>query len=510
MKRMRSIALAALFALGPWAACPSAAAPEGQMTWAVHVSLAPSWFDPAETQGVIVPFMVLYALHDALLKPMPGQPMAPSLAESWTASRDGLVYEFALRKGVTFHNGDPVTAEDVKFSFERYRGSSAKALHERVARVEIVDATRVRFVLKAPWPDFLTFYATPATGAAWIVPKRYVERVGDDGFKRAPVGAGPYKLVSFSPGIELVLEANESYWRKVPSLKRLVFRSVPDESTRLAMLKRGEADIAYSIRGALAQELARTPGLTLKPVAGTFTEWLVFTEQWNPKSPWHDQRVRLAASLAINRKEINNAEYLGHGRLSASIIPRDFAFAWPAPAFPYDPELARRLLAEAGYPRGFDAVEVATDNTYAPVAEAVVNDLQAVGIRTRLRVMERAAYLNTDAEKGFRHLVRVGSAAAGNAATRIEAFMVTGGIRSYGGYPDIDGLYREQAREMDAKKREAILHRIQQLVHEKVMFAPIVEPAFLNGHGARVAEPGLGLIVGHLYSAPYEDLRLKK
>ncbi|HWM79995.1 MAG TPA: ABC transporter substrate-binding protein, partial [Methylomirabilota bacterium] len=314
MTRTGSIVLAALLALGPWAASSSAAAPEGQMTWAVHVSPAPSWFDPAETQGVIVPFMVLYALHDALVKPMPGKPMAPSLAESWTNSRDGLVYEFALRKGVTFHNGDPVTAEDVKFSFERYRGSSAKTLHERVARVEVVDPLHVRFVLKAPWPDFLTFYATPATGAAWIVPKRYVERVGDDGFKRAPVGAGPYKFVSFAPGIELVLDANETYWRKVPSVKRLVFRAVPDESTRLAILKRGEADIAYSIRGALAQELVRTPRLTLKPVSATFTEWVVFTEQWNPKSPWHDQRVRLAASLAINRKEINNAEYLGHGR----------------------------------------------------------------------------------------------------------------------------------------------------------------------------------------------------
>ncbi|HEY4912144.1 MAG TPA: ABC transporter substrate-binding protein, partial [Methylomirabilota bacterium] len=290
-----TIALALLLLLGPWVAVPSFAAPEGQITWAVHVSLAPTWFDPAETQGVIVPFMVLYALHDALVKPMPGQPLAPSLAESWTASRDGLAFEFTLRKGVKFHNGDPVTAEDVKFSFDRYRGSSAKPLHERVARVEIVNPGRVRFVLKEPWPDFLTFYGTPATGAAWIVPKRYVERVGDDGFKRAPVGAGPYRFVSFNPGVELVLEANESYWRKAPSVKRLVFRAVPDETTRLAMLKRGEADIAYSIRGALAQEMARTPGLSLKPVAATFTEWLTFTEQWDTKSPWHDQRVRLAA-----------------------------------------------------------------------------------------------------------------------------------------------------------------------------------------------------------------------
>src|SRR5499426_749280 len=107
---------------------PAAAAPEGQMTWAVHVSLAPTWFDPAETTGIATPFMVLYALHDGLVKPMPGNAMAPSLAESWSVSKDGVVYEFVLRKGVRFHNGDPVTAEDVKFSFERYRGAGAAAL----------------------------------------------------------------------------------------------------------------------------------------------------------------------------------------------------------------------------------------------------------------------------------------------------------------------------------------------------------------------------------------------
>ena len=102
------------------------AAPEGQMTWALHFSLAPTLFEPAETPGVVSPFMILYALHDALVKPMPGKQMAPSLAESWSVSPDGLVYEFVLRKGVRFHNGELVTAEDAKFSFERYRGISAK------------------------------------------------------------------------------------------------------------------------------------------------------------------------------------------------------------------------------------------------------------------------------------------------------------------------------------------------------------------------------------------------
>src|SRR5262245_33446602 len=123
------------------------AAPSGQLTWGIHVSMAPTWFDPAETSGLITPFMVLYALQDAMVKPMPGNPFAPSLAESWTASEDGRSYEFTLRKGPTFHNGEPVTAEDVKFSFTRYRGVSHDLLASRVASIETPDAQHALFHL---------------------------------------------------------------------------------------------------------------------------------------------------------------------------------------------------------------------------------------------------------------------------------------------------------------------------------------------------------------------------
>jgi peptide/nickel transport system substrate-binding protein len=237
-----------------------AAQSEGQLTWGVHISLAPTWFDPAETLGITTPLMVMFALHDAMVKPMPGQPLAPCLAESWTASEDALTYEFVVRAGAKFHNGDDVTAEDVKFSFERYRGTSHQALKERVASVEIPDPRRIRFRLKQPWPDFLTFYVE-ATGAGWIVPKKYVERVGEEGYKKAPVGAGPYKFVSFTPGLALTLEAFDQYWRKTPSVKRLVFKVIPDEATRLVALKRGEVDIVYLMRGELAEELGAPRGL---------------------------------------------------------------------------------------------------------------------------------------------------------------------------------------------------------------------------------------------------------
>src|SRR5205085_730413 len=132
----------------------AADAPAGTVTIGVHVTLVNRWLDPEETEALITPFMVLYALHDALVKPMPNGISTPSLAESWTVSKDGLIYEFVLRKNAKFHNGEPVTADDVKFSFDRYKGSAAKELHEKVKEVQVAAPNRARFVLKEAWPDF--------------------------------------------------------------------------------------------------------------------------------------------------------------------------------------------------------------------------------------------------------------------------------------------------------------------------------------------------------------------
>src|SRR5712691_5391545 len=487
----------------PSAGSAGAAQPEGQVTWGVHVSLAPAWFDPAETAGTVTPLMVMYALHDAMVKPMPGQPQAPSLAESWTASEDALTYEFVVRQGAKFHNGDDVTAEDVKFSFERYRGTSHHVLQDRVAAVEIPDARRVRFKLKQPWPDFLTFYVS-ATGAGWIVPKKYVERVGEEGYKKAPVGAGPYRFVSFTPGLELTLEAFDQYWRKTPSVRRLVFRVIPDDATRLIALKRGEVDIAYSFRGELAEDLHDSRGLAFKPAVIDVPVWLYFPEQWDPKSPWHDPRVRLAASLAVDHRTINQAVMMGYARITGSIIPDTFEFYWPPPAPTYDPAKAKQLLAEAGYPKGFDAGDYFCDSSFANIGEPALNNLQAVGIRAKLRPLERAAFFKGYAEKSFKNIIQASSGAFGNAATRLEAFVAKGGAYVYGSYPDIDALFQEQAAELDHKRREAVLHHIQQLVHERAIYAHLMQIAFLSGVGPRVGESGLGLIAGHPYSTPYE------
>jgi peptide/nickel transport system substrate-binding protein len=487
----------------------ASAAPEGQLTMAVHFTLAPTLFEPAETPGLVSPFMFLYALHDALVKPMPDKSMAPSLAESWSTSPDGLVYEFVLRQGVSFHNGEPITADDVKFSFERYRGISAQMLKERVAAIETPEPRRVRFRLKQPWPDFLSFYGTLATGAGWVVPRHYVEKVGEDGFKQAPIGAGPYRFVSVTPGVELVLEATESYWRKVPSVKRLVFKSMPDPVTRLAALKSGEVDLAYGLGGELGEDVQRTPGLTLRPTPFASTHWLLFADQWDARSPWHDKRVRLAAIYAVDRQAINEAQSLGFSQITGSIIPRSFDFYWQPPVHSFDPAKAKQLLAEAGYPNGFEAGDLWCDAATSSTAEAILTYLQAVGIKTKLRPLERAGFMKEYQEKKFRNLIYGLSGVFGNAATRLEVFTASSGMYAYGAYPDIDDLFREQGAELDPQKRTAILHRIQELIYDKAMYLPLMQLASLSAYGPRLAEAGLGLIADYPWVAPYEEVRLK-
>jgi peptide/nickel transport system substrate-binding protein len=488
---------------------PGGSAPAGQMTWAVHFTLAPRWLDPGESEGSITPFLTLYAVHDAMLKPMPSGPSANSLAESWTMSPTGLVYDFTLRANARFHNGERVTAEDVKFSFERYRGANAATFKERVQEVRVLDARRIQFLLKEPWPDFITFYGTTASTAGWVVPKKYVEQVGDEGFKKAPIGAGPYKVISFTPGVELQLEAFDGYWRKTPAVKKLIFRSLPDETTRAAALKRGDVDVAYFLNGPIAEEVRRTPGLRLMAVRSNTVFFLDFRGQWEAGSPWQDPRVRMAASIAIDRRAMNDAEQLGFGRLTGNVVPRTLDFALPIDADPYDPARAKRLLAEAGFPRGLDAGDFTIAPPYEGTGEAIANYLSAVGIRVKIRTMERAAFFSAWPQGKLKGLVFGGLGPAGNAATRLAILAVKGGPYTAGVLPEVQDLFERQARERDRKKREEMLHQIQRILHEKKIFAPIWENGFIRGVGPRVEESALALIPAFPYSAPYEDVRLK-
>src|SRR4051794_6143303 len=444
--------------------------PEGEMRFALYVTIAPAWLDPGETgPGNLTPFWMLYALHDALAKPMPGNQMAPSLAESWTESPDKLIYEFKLRQGVKFHNGDPFTAEDVKFSFERAKGVQLK---EKVKEVVVVDPHTVRFVLHAPWPDFMTVYGTLWSAAGWITPKQYFEKIGAEGFRKHPIGLGPYKFVSMKPGIELVMEANESYWRKMPSVKRIVFHSIPEATTRLAALKRDEVDVAYLLEGQLGESIRNDPNLKLVFSGGIATNFLDFFDMWDPKSPWHDQRVRKAASLAIDRNALSEADTLGASKPNGNVVLRSMEYALPIEPDPYDPERAKKLLAEAGYPNGFDAGDLYPIPPYFNTGEAIGNYLGAVGIRTKLRTMERAAFYSALGTKKLKGICFCSTAIYGNASTRISEIVPSSGTYAYGGGAGGDEVWEKKKRENQPPQPPGNPDPKQKKLHRRNRVAP--------------------------------------
>jgi ABC-type transport system substrate-binding protein len=268
--------------------------------------------------------------------------------------------------------------------------------------------------------------------------------------------------------------------------------------------------VAYALYGPLGEEVRRDPSLKLEPVVSPATQWVVFTaRQYDPASPWSDKRVRLAANHAINRRAINEAETLGHSVPTGNIIPRRFEGALALEPYPYDPKKARQLLSEAGYPNGVEAGDCTVDNVFAGLGEAIVNDLGTVGIRVKLRPLERAADQAAHRDRTHQGLAVQSSAAFGSAATRIGTFIASTGVQSWIKDPQIDAWYAQQAKERHRQQREVLLHKIQQKLYDEARFIPIWEHGVLHASGPRVAVSGLGLIPLMIFSGPLEDVQLK-
>jgi peptide/nickel transport system substrate-binding protein len=481
-----------------------AAPPQGVLKEAIHWGVSADFLDPAISGSHISTF-TLYLFHDALLKPMPDEIYAPCLAESWKISPDAKVYEFSLRKGVKFHNGDEMTAEDVVFSFWRYKGDQAKSIHGKTEKVEAVNPYLVRFQFKEPFPDFLDYHLPGSTTIGWVVPKKYVEKVGDAGFKRNPIGCGPYKFVEFVPGVKIVAEAFEQYWRKVPPIKRIEFHIVSETATRLAMVRRGEMDVGTLMQGVFYDDVKKDPKLRLLSPISPIKFLIYMTAQWDPKSPWSDVRVRRAASLALDRQSL--ADIHGPGSKPAGSIglegdPSMIQF----PPDPYDPEGARKLLAEAGYAKGFHGGKFYPfESGYWPMGEQIATYWKTIGIKVDTVLLDRPAWMaQRDGGKMKGGLFK-DTAYAPTIAGRLSYLF---GSTSYGNYPDIQSLWDQYQKETAPQTRKALIAKIQNLIREKVMFIPIrggVSPA---AFGPRVKGNPYKIQPLIWWTCPFEDIEI--
>ncbi len=492
-----------LFILAGRAQAAPAQKAAGTLTWAVHFASAGDVIDPSEFEGKSTAVVYQYAIHDALFRDLPGGTRTPSLATSWRVSSDGKTYEFKIRQGVKFQNGDPLTAEDVKFTFGRYKGYGAKELKGKVKQVEVVDPYTVRFILAAPWGDFMEKYTSVIlTGASWILPKNYIEKVGDAGFAKNPIGAGPYKLVNWRPGVELVAEAWEGYWRKVPNVKTLVIKEVPDAATRFAMLKTGQADFALAMAGPLRDAVLADPKLSLVGGPAPGVASLIFSEQFNPKSPWGNLKVRQAASLAIDRETLV-ATALPGAPIPGQVVPDSLLWVKRFTPDPYDVAKAKALLAEAGYRNGFDGGTLYVDQPYADAGTLVAGYWKAVGISVKVEPMARAAFYEAMHNHALRGVLWNINVSGTTASSQLQNYFSI--LDGFGKYEDVSALMNQQLNENGPKKREAILFQLQDLIHQKAMFVALFQTTMPIGVGPRVKTHFHGKSIFPQVSVPYED-----
>ncbi len=488
-------------------------APKGKFTYAFHVSITPAWMDPQENPPQVTPYNFAYTLHDALVKPMPGKDFVPSLAESYEIAPDSKSATFKLRPNIKFHDGSPVTPEDVKFTYENYRGASAGILKAKLEKIDLPDNRTVKFFFKEPFLDFLTIYGSPASGAAWIVPKAYYEKVGKDGFKTAPIGAGPYRMVKQTPGSEIEFEAFPDYWRKQPSVKTLIARVVPEPVTRLTLLQTGDIDALYSVPGELLDTIRNDSKLRLTAPMSAST-WVEMNPD-GPNSPFADIRVRQAISLAIDRKALNDAELGGMSPIEGNWIPAEWPGAIQRPVPPTDVAKAKQLLAEAGFANGFEVSMITPLPPYTSWAERIASQLRAVNIKTNVNTLERGAFYDALAPgpnrlKGF---VIQFSGAPGDAASRVRENAVCKGAFSGLCLPDVDQRMAKYDASTDPKERTQILTEVQNWMLDQTVFIPLVRNVFTVAAGPRLANPKIEDIIGsipqYIWIGPWEDLQIK-
>ncbi len=441
----------------------------------------------------------------------------PALATSWTVSPDGKQVDFELRRNVVFHNGDPFTAEDVKFTFEKilrpdnnhsYRNGFVTALE----RVDVLGPHQVRLILKNPWPAFFT---TARFGLQSIVPKNYYEKVGAKGFQEKPVGTGPFKLVEAKAGEWNRFETHDKYWGEVAPFKTLVQRLVAEPFTRYAMLERGEADIVSGLTGPLLERISTNRNIRLfsskyASTAGIYFNPGKFTEA-------ADKRVRLAVGHAINLQQITARILNGTCEPASTILtPATFGYEPKYKVIPYDPAKARELLKEAGVPPGREVDFVLSTESLAPVPnapqvlEAVAGDLEAVGLKIKRLPHDTQAWFGMMRGGKQPGIYWGGASMSDDAGELLGGWYVSNSVWTAGQIkvPDYDRIYKEQLQTASSEEREKLLAQFAALEDENKMALPFIwcDASFAASARIETWKPA----VGSPYHLNFNTIKLTK
>ena len=415
--------------------------------------------------------------------------LIPHLAKSWSFSDDGMEWTFKLRENVKFHDGEPLTAEAVKYSFERFmdknhpeykcgKWSFAPGYARGVKRVEVVDRLTGKLVFKAPHAAFVnTYLSQPVLGV--ISPKAFKKSCKD--FGNNPVGTGPYKLESWERGVKLTMVRNEDYWGTKPKNKRIIWRPISEDTTRVAELLAGGVDVILpvfpdsisQIKANANTKILEGPGLTI---------WFVMMN--HDKKPFNNKKVRQALNYAVNKQAIVRDVQEGTGIVATQAVhPTSWGYNPKARSYPYNPEKAKKLLAEAGYPNGFNAtlwLPESGSGMQQPkeMAQVIQANLKAIGVNLKLEVFEWGTFLTKVIRKNERDFEMAAiswflKTTDPDIALHPLYFSKNVPFLNYGKYKnlEVDKLLSQGREEYDQGKRKKIYAKALELINED---APVI------------------------------------
>lgn len=418
---------------------------------------------------IIYPDIYSYAVIIQVFEPLiwVDTEMAPTnkkLVESWETP-DDVTYIFHLKKGIRFHDGQELTAKDVKFTIESYKDPQLASPRMRefkwIETVEIVDDYTVKVVLEKPYAPFLVEAMNRP-----IVPKHYVEKVGWAEFARNPIGTGPYKFVEWKTGEYIKLQANEDYWGGRPYIDEVIFRFIPEAAVGVMALKVGEIDFLYNVPSEELQPLSETPGIKVGAFEGLNYRFIAMN---CAREPFNDVRVRRAINYAIDTSAIVKLWYPLATPATGPIPPYNWAYTGDVPTYPQDIEKARQLLAEAGYPGGFEATLLIPPGT-KEMEEAIIYQafLGEVGIRVNIEQVEWGVFLDRLFASEF-DMLRVGWTGPHDPNGYVEKNHSESGWNFFNySNPEMDMLIEAGVETTDVEERKQIYARIQKILAEDV------------------------------------------